>query len=154
MPSLIFRLANIYGPRNLSGPIPTFYKRLAAGEACTVVDTKRDMVFIGDLVSLVMRAIDDGWCGKFDVCSGTHYPIKQLYRAVAAAMDDLPEYLEPTELPRPADDVPSMTLDPSSAERVFNWRARTPLEHGVREAVDWYREHGVTDTYTHLALKG
>ena len=43
IPHLVFRLANIYGPRNLSGPVPTFYKRLQAGDPCTVVDTTRDM---------------------------------------------------------------------------------------------------------------
>src|SRR5438309_522618 len=34
-----FRLANAYGPRNVSGPLPTFYQRLAAGKACFVVET-------------------------------------------------------------------------------------------------------------------
>lgn len=45
-----FRLANIFGPRNLSGPIPTFYSRLTAKKPCFVVDTRRDFVFIEDLV--------------------------------------------------------------------------------------------------------
>src|SRR5262245_31446014 len=43
------RLANIYGPRNLSGPAPTFYKRLTEGLPCTVVNSRRDFVFIDDL---------------------------------------------------------------------------------------------------------
>src|SRR6266496_3864184 len=50
VPALIFRLANVYGPRNVSGPIPAFYKRLTAGERCTVSLTSRDMVYIDDLV--------------------------------------------------------------------------------------------------------
>ena len=29
-----FRLANAYGPRNLSGPLPTFYSRLTSGKRC------------------------------------------------------------------------------------------------------------------------
>ena len=28
-----FRLANVYGPRNLTGPLPTFYQRLTRGQA-------------------------------------------------------------------------------------------------------------------------
>src|SRR5207247_10869377 len=36
-----FRLANAYGPRNLSGPLPTFYQRLTTGKACFVMDTRR-----------------------------------------------------------------------------------------------------------------
>jgi UDP-glucose 4-epimerase len=57
VPSLVFRLANIYGPRNVSGPIPTFFKRLTAGDPCTVTETRRDTVYIADLVELVTRAI-------------------------------------------------------------------------------------------------
>jgi UDP-glucose 4-epimerase len=32
-----FRLANAYGPRNLSGPLPTFYYRLTNGKKCFVM---------------------------------------------------------------------------------------------------------------------
>jgi len=31
--------------------------------------------------------------------------------------------------------------DPSKAERVFGWRAETPLEQGIRETIDWYIEN-------------
>ena len=51
VPLTVFRLAAVYGPRNLSGAIPTFYRQVAAGEPCTVVeDATRDFVFIDDLV--------------------------------------------------------------------------------------------------------
>ena len=52
-----FRLANAYGPRNLSGPLPTFYQRLTTGKPCFVMDTRRDFVYISDLVDCVMKAI-------------------------------------------------------------------------------------------------
>src|SRR5262249_1045859 len=41
-----FRLANAYGPRNLSGPLPTFYHRLTTGKPCFVMDTRRDFIFV------------------------------------------------------------------------------------------------------------
>ena len=57
-PLTVYRLASVYGPRNLSGPIPTFYRRIKAGETCSVVrDVTRDFVFIEDLVARVMRAV-------------------------------------------------------------------------------------------------
>ncbi len=43
-----FRLANAYGPRNLSGPLPTFYHRLTKNMPCSVMDTRRDFIFIKD----------------------------------------------------------------------------------------------------------
>jgi len=50
IPLVSLRLANIYGPRNLSGPIPTFYKRLTEKQTCIVTDSRRDLVFIDDLL--------------------------------------------------------------------------------------------------------
>jgi UDP-glucose 4-epimerase len=29
---------------------------------------------------------------------------------------------------------------------------RTPLEEGVQAAIDYYREYGIEETYTHLKL--
>ena len=55
------RLANVYGPRNLSGPIPTFFQRLTEGKPCTVVDSRRDFVFIDDLVWVAVNA---AWQGR------------------------------------------------------------------------------------------
>src|SRR5262249_49600349 len=52
-----FRLANAYGPRNLSGPLPTFYQRLTTGKSCFVMDTRRDFIYIDDLIDCVMKAI-------------------------------------------------------------------------------------------------
>jgi len=34
----------------------------------------------------------------------------------------------------------------------FKWEASTPLDVGIRAACDWYAEHGVGDTYTHLVM--
>ena len=48
-----FRLANAYGPRNISGPLPTFYHRLTEGKGVFVMDTRRDFIFIDDLVDVV-----------------------------------------------------------------------------------------------------
>lgn len=41
VPYFSFRLANIYGQRNLSGPVPTFYNGSRRGEECTVVDSRQ-----------------------------------------------------------------------------------------------------------------
>ena len=76
-PLTVFRLASVYGPRNLSGPIPTFYRRIKAGERCQVVrDVTRDFVFIEDLLARVLGTPDGS--GVIDVRSGTETPIEYL----------------------------------------------------------------------------
>ncbi len=153
IPLLVFRLANIYGPRNLSGPAPTFYKRITEGQPVTIVDSRRDFVYINDLVDLVAQAVKMEATGTYHVSTGTDYPIAQVYSAVADALDRQ-DLGQPPTVPRGADDAPTILLDPSETQRDFSWVATTDLDEGIEEAVAWYREHGVETTFTHLALKG
>jgi UDP-glucose 4-epimerase len=147
-----FRLANVYGPRNLSGPVPTFYQRLAAGKQCFAVDTRRDFLFVEDLLAVVLRAAaGEGRSGYYHVSSGADCSILELYEAVAGAMG-VDETAEERE--RGPDDAPTILLDPSATEAEFpGWRADTPLAEGVARTIAWYAEHGVEETYTHLKLR-
>jgi GDP-L-fucose synthase len=36
---------------------------------------------------------------------------------------------------------PRRSLDCTKAERLFGFRASTPLEEGLRRTIEWYREH-------------
>ena len=150
---LSFRLANAYGPRNLSGPLPTFYSRLTTGKPCFVMDTRRDFVFVTDLIDLLTKALDGaGGTGAYHVSSGGDYAIRELFEATVDALGI--QLDEPVEVrPRGADDAYTILLDPSRTESDFAWRATVPLVDGVREAIEYYRAFGITDTYTHLKLE-
>jgi UDP-glucose 4-epimerase len=148
-----FRLANAYGPRNLSGPPPTFYQRLTEGKPCFVMDTRRDFIFIDDLVDVVMKAINGlGSRGYYHISTGSDYSIKELFEAVLEALDITLE--KPVEVrPRGEDDAPTILIDPSKTERDFQWKATTPLKEGIAKAVAYYREYGVSETFTHLKIE-
>jgi UDP-glucose 4-epimerase len=147
-----FRLANVYGPRNLSGPLPTFFQRLSEGKPVFVMDTRRDFLYVEDLVEVGMKAIDGGGeSGIYHVSSGSDISIKELLDATLEAMGIELEG-EVDVRPRNPDDAPTILLDPSKTERDFEWAARTPLQDGVTKAVEYYREHGVAETFTHLKL--
>jgi UDP-glucose 4-epimerase len=145
-----FRLANVYGPRNLTGPLPTFYQRLTERKSVFVMDTRRDFVFIDDLVAVAMKAIDGrGETGVYHVSSGSDVSIEELFDATIAALQiDLDEPVEVR--PRNPDDALSILLDPSKTERDFDWGAQTSLADGVAKAIDYYRERGIAETFTHL----
>jgi UDP-glucose 4-epimerase len=148
-----FRLANAYGPRNLSGPLPTFFSRLTAGKPCFVMDTRRDFVFVSELIDVLEKAIDgSGGAGAYHVSSGGDYSIQELFDATVAALGI--ELDAPVEVrPRGPDDAYTILLDPSRTERDFDWRAGVPLEQGVKDAIEYYQRFGITDTYTHLKLE-
>ena len=145
-----FRLANAYGPRNISGPLPTFFSRLTNDKSVFVMDTRRDFIFIGDLTDCVMKAIDgEGRSGPYHISSGSDYSIKELYDATIKALE-LGTLDEVEVRPRNPDDAPTILLDPAQTERDFDWRVTTPLEEGVGRAIDYYRAYGIEETFTHL----
>lgn len=145
-----FRLANAYGPRNLSGPLPTFYHRLTNDLKCFVMDTRRDFIYINDLIDLVMMAVDGkGSCGYYHASSGSDFAIKDLFDNTLKALNvELEEEVEVRE--RNPDDTYTILLDPSKTIQDYGWKPETPLSEGIQAAVDYYKEFGITQTYTHL----
>ena len=148
VPLTVLRLANIYGPRNLSGPIPVFYKRLTQGQSCVVVDTAREMVYIDDLVRCVLQVIEETRLGMYDVCTGHQVSIMELFSMVQAEVgtDQVPPLI-----PKEPDDVQGVVVP---YRNVPGWKATTPLRDGIAKTVASYREAGVSETHTHLRLKG
>ena len=144
-----FRLANVIGPRNVSGPLPIFFQRLSEGKRCFVTPARRDFVYVGDLVKAVGRAIEGVGHGAYHFSSGGDVPIIDLYDAVVKAMG-LTEYPEPEQRSLSPDDAPSILLDPSRTFDDFGPIEFTPLETTVWNAVKYYQEFGVVGGYTHL----
>lgn len=146
------RLANVIGPRNVSGPLPIFFQRLSEGKRCFVTTARRDFVYNMDLARFVLKAVDGRGHGAYHFSSGRDVAIKALYDAVVKAMD-LPSYPEPEIRPLGPDDAPSILLDPSRTLADFGEIPFTPLDTFVRESVAYFRAHGATGGYTHLEHK-
>ena len=144
-----FRLANVIGPRNVSGPLPIFFQRLKDGKRCFVTKARRDFVFVTDLAGIVIRAIDGTGHGAYHFSSGTDVAIQQLYDEVVKAMGITP-YPAPEVRDIGPDEAPSILLDPSKTFQDFGAIEFTPLRETVASAVEYYREHGVLGEYTHL----
>lgn len=154
IPYVSLRLANIFGPRNLSGPIPTFYKRLSEGNRCIVTDSRRDFVYIDDLLAAAIPIIEGAGDGVYHVASGRDYAISEAFDAVTEAMgiEVAPGMVE--FIGRPEGDSPSILLDPSRLQTELGWLPLGDLRDGVASAVEWYEANGVRHTFTHLAMKG
>ena len=147
-----FRLANVVGPRNVSGPLPIFFQRLSEGKRCFVTKARRDFVFVKDLASAVIKALDGTGRGAYHFSSGTDIAIRELYDAVVAAMQ-LPSYPEPEVRDLGPDDAPSILLDPSRTFQDFGAIEFSPLATTVGAAIEYYRKFGVQGGYTHLKIE-
>ena len=143
-----FRLANVYGPRNISGPLPVFYHRLTNNKSCFVMDTRRDFVYVDDLVNVVIKAIDGTGHGTYHVSSGSDISIKEMFDATTSALG-MGE-IDVEVRPRLEDDAPSILIDPSKTNATFDWKTQTTLNQGVANAVEYYNKFGIKETFTHL----
>ena len=146
-----FRLANAYGPRNISGPLPTFFKRLTTNQPCFVMDTRRDFVYIDDMIDCIMHAVDGKGKGTYHISSGKDFSIKELFDATTEAlhMD-----IEVPVKPRQPDDVYSILLDPSRTVNEFGWSVQVSLRDGVAKTIEYYKAYGIEQTFTHLKQEG
>jgi UDP-glucose 4-epimerase len=144
-----FRLANVIGPRNVSGPLPIFYGRLSKGQKCFVTPARRDFCYAGDLANVVVQAAGGKGLGTYHFSSGKDVAILELYDSVVRAMK-LNDYPEPEMKPLGPDDAPSILLDPERTFADFSDVTFTPLDEIARLAVQRWEKEGVVGGYTHL----
>jgi nucleoside-diphosphate-sugar epimerase len=150
VPVMSLRIANVTGPRLAIGPIPTFYKRLQAGQKCFVSDAVRDFLDMADFTAFMDLALAEGApSGVFNVSSGEGHSIQEVFDEVAAYLDKRPSEPVPV-VPVGADDVPAMVLDPSLTQKSLGWRAKVAFRELMRAQLDWYRAHGVSEIHSHL----
>jgi nucleoside-diphosphate-sugar epimerase len=151
LPYVSLRLANIAGPRLAIGPIPTFYKRLKAGQKCFCTDAVRDFLDMADffdVMDIVLR--DDAPSGVFNVSTGVGASIKDVFDAVVAYLGVTLKEPVPV-VPPAADDVPAVVLDPSHTRAVLGWQAKIGFAETITRMLKWYDTHGVSEIYSHLA---
>lgn len=149
VPTLSLRIANVTGPRLAIGPIPTFYKRLKAGQSCFCSDTARDFLDMEDFLAFMDLAIEKvAPTGVFNVSSGEAHTIKEIF-------DIVTDYLGLGSMDVPitppgADDVPVVALDAAATGTAFGWAPRVRFREIVRRQMAWYDKYGITDVYSHL----
>jgi UDP-glucose 4-epimerase len=150
LPFVSLRLANVTGPRLAIGPIPTFYKRLKAGQKCFCSRTVRDFIDMEDLLTIVDLAMPDSApTGVFNVSTGTGHTVKEIFDLVVdhlgISLDTPVDEVDPGP-----DDVPAVVLDPSRTIATFRWRPRHSFRETILRMLAWYDMHGVTAIYSHL----
>lgn len=149
LPTLSLRIANVTGPRLAIGPIPTFYKRLKAGQGCFCSDSSRDFLDMSDFLKFMDIAIQpQAATGVFNIASGEAHSIKEIFDLVT-------EYLgmgqqEVPVKPVGDDDVPVVSLDASETTKAFGWVAQVNFKETIHRQLAWYDKYGISDVFSHL----
>ena len=142
----IVRPANVYGPWDNFDPenamvIPSLVHRAVSGERPLRVwgdgSPVRDFIHARDVARGMLVAMERGLGQVLNLGSGGGTSIRRLVERVVGCLPDPPEVVwDPS---RPSGD-PRRVMDVSRAV-ALGFRAEIPLDEGVREVVEWYREH-------------
>ena len=148
LPLAITRNANTYGPAdmNLSRIIPDVITRLLKNEDPVIRSDgtpERDYMYIKDAVSAYLILAEN--LNRKDVVGqafnfGTGKPISvlELYKKIISLMG---KKVEPKILGQAKNEIDRQYLDSEKAKKVLNWEAKYSLDHGLKETIEWYKEH-------------
>ncbi len=151
--AVALRYLNVYGPRQAlanpyTGVAAIFSSRLLAGKPPRVFEDGRqirDLVHVSDIVAATRAAMDAPAAPghAFNVATGRRIEIGEL----AGKLGDL---LAPGTRPEitgefRAGDIRHCFADPGLARELLGFEARTPLEEGLPELVDWVARQQVTE---------
>jgi dTDP-glucose 4,6-dehydratase len=144
---VIVRPFNNYGPRqHPEKVIPRFMLQALADEPLTVHgdgSASRDWLYVDDDAEAIEAVIDaelDAVAGEvINVATGEDVPVSRIADLVLDLLG------KPSMLKEFVDERPGQVRrhlgSTAKAERLLGWRARTPLEEGLRRTVEWYRDN-------------
>jgi len=161
-PVSLLRFFGSYGPRHhlswWGGPQSVFMTAVMEGQEISIHgDGKqtRTFTFVEDTVRGIRAAMDreGGGCEVFNIGAAEgeitiHELAALIHRLVREECPDLEIPVEPrlaltpyeSFSSKPYEDVRRRVPDPAKAERMLGFRARVPLEEGLRRTIRWHRD--------------
>lgn len=157
-PCANLRLYSIYGPyEDASRLVPALVEKGLQGAYPPLADPRisRDFVYVDDCSEAFVAAaaaLQPAHYGEsFNIGSGRKCTLAE---AAETARRVFGVRAEPAfgSMPARAWDLEDWYADPAKADRLLGWRARTPLDEGLRRTGDWLRGLGDLQAY-HRASK-
>lgn len=144
---------NLYGPRDNFDPrsshvIPALIKKCVDARnrgdkfiECWGTGTPtREFLYVEDAAEAILLAAERyNKPEPVNLGSGREISIKDLAALIANLTGFKGEIRWDTTKP---DGQPRRCLDVQKAQREFGFRAKTPLEEGLRKTIEWYEQHG------------
>ena len=137
----VLRLPNIYGPRQNpegeAGVVAIFVNLLKAGKNPVLFGfgkATRDYVYVGDVVSAAISAINNGDQEIINLGWGKEIAVQEILDEISKAMGVCvnPQYADL----RPGE-IDSISLDAKKAKELLNWEPKVELSEGIKKTVDW-----------------
>jgi nucleoside-diphosphate-sugar epimerase len=137
------RLFYLYGPGEAKDRlIAQVIRSLLLGERARVTDApyRRDYLYVEDAAEAVVALVARSFDGAVNIGSGQAVTVQEIARMAAHAVER--EELLLIRSPDARRDEPSMIeADIKRIHSETGWSPLTPLEHGLRATVEWWRTH-------------
>lgn len=141
----VVRPSNVYGPHDdfniqTAQVIPALIARMLNGENPVKIwgdgNAIRDFIFVDDVVEGMLLALAKAPpCVPINLGSGIGVTIEKIAKTIANIVPAKPK-LE-WDISKPSGD-PVRILSMSRAKELLGFRAKTPLEDGIQNTVEWY----------------
>lgn len=131
MPIINVRLSNIYGPTPLKrfDLIHVLIHQLLSEGKGQVWSTKpeRDFIYVEDVAAALVQLVESNYTGTLNLGTGTMTQVRQVVD-ILSAISGCPII----DLQKPVSGPMQFRCDPSTIERLIEWRPRYSIEDGVR----------------------
>ncbi len=143
----VLRYPNVYGPRQdpygEAGVVAIFSEQMLRGDQVIINGTgeqERDFVYVGDIVTANLAAIEAGDGGIYNIGWGIGTSINQVF----AEMKQITGYEKEAVFgPAKLGETFKIYLDASKASRELGWRPQVSLTEGLTKTVDYFRQRSV-----------
>jgi UDP-glucose 4-epimerase len=146
----ILRYPNIYGPRQdphgEAGVVAIFTERMLRGERPVIFGDgtqTRDYVYVGDVVTANLLAIDKGDGEAYNVGTGIETSVNELFELLREVIG---ADIEPIYGEKRLGEVYRIAITNDKIYRDFGWKPQTSLREGLFKTIEYYRrmEGGVS----------
>tara|TARA_B100001123_G_scaffold55331_1_gene58774 strand:+ start:2929 stop:3936 length:1008 start_codon:yes stop_codon:yes gene_type:complete len=147
LPVVTVRPFNTFGPRQSTRAIiPTIITQLLNGPRVRLgsLHPRRDFTFVTDTVAGFLRAaeVDELSWQEINLGTGRDVSIGELLDAIAGLLGVTPVVETEHERVRPTNsEVDRLCSSNQRAREVLGWQPELSLEEGLRQTIDWVREH-------------
>jgi len=139
----IVRIFNTYGPRMRPKDgrvVPAFIQQSLLGEPLTVFgdgSQTRSFCYVDDLIEGIWRLLNSEFTDPVNIGNPHEMTILEFASLIVKLTDGKSEIAFE---PLPVDDPKTRQPDISLAKKTLGWEPRVPLEEGLLQTVDYFRE--------------
>jgi UDP-glucose 4-epimerase len=140
------RYANIYGPRQdplgEAGVVAIFAGKLLTGEAPVINgdgNQTRDYVFVGDVISANIKAIESDFVGCVNIATQTETTVNELFNILMSASGK--KGLNESHGPAKPGEQYRSVLANGLAKKVLDWEPEVSINEGLETTYKWFKDN-------------